>query len=109
MPATPPARLVLLGSLSVFGLTGAALAGMTLAEAIKQEDAKYLDAPDVTVKDDAPKIEAGEGEEGTEPKPQEISQGAVRDRESTTHTFKYVDAVELQGSQPHLPTEVVYA
>ena len=51
---------------------------MSLAEELKQEDAKYLDAPDITPKDDAPKIEAGGGEEGTAPKPQEISQGAVK-------------------------------
>ena len=57
---------------------GAALAAMSLAEALKQEDAKYLDAPDVTAKDDAPKIEAGGGEEGQAPKPQEIGQGAVK-------------------------------
>jgi hypothetical protein len=51
---------------------------MTLAEAIKQEDARYLDVPDITAKDDAPKIEAGGGEEGSAPKPQEISQGGVK-------------------------------
>jgi len=50
-----------------------------LADAIKQADAKYLKAPDVTGKDDAPKIEAGGGEEEeTAPEPQEISQGAVK-------------------------------
>ncbi len=51
---------------------------MSLSAALKQEDAKYLDVPDITPKDDAPKIDAGGGEEGTAPKPQEISQGAVK-------------------------------
>ncbi len=78
MPATPYARTVLAGLAGLFVLSGQALAGMTLGEAIKQEDAKYLGAPDVTPKDDAPKIEAGEGEEDATPKPQEISQGSVK-------------------------------
>jgi hypothetical protein len=78
MSATLLPRLISLGLLGFLAFSGAALAAMTLAEAIKQEDAKYLDAPDVTAKDDAPKIEAGEGEEGTVPKPQEISQGQVK-------------------------------
>ena len=77
MSRAPSARVLLAALFSII-LAGAALAAMTLAEAIKQEDAKYLDVPDVTAKDDAPKIEAGGGEEGSAPKPQEISQGAVK-------------------------------
>jgi hypothetical protein len=66
----------------------AADAAPSLAEAIKQADAKYLQAPDVAGKDDTPKIEAGSGEDDDEdenddedegdPVPQEISQGAIR-------------------------------
>jgi hypothetical protein len=65
-----PALLALL--VLLFG-PGSAVAAMSLANAIKQEDAKYLNAPDVTPKDDAPKIESGGVEEGSVPKPQEIS------------------------------------
>ena len=72
------ALLVLLGLLGLLVLPGPAGAANSLADAIKQEDAEYLNAPDVTPKDDAPKIEAGNGEEGSVPKPQEISRGAVK-------------------------------
>ena len=41
----------------------AADAAPSLAEAIKQADAKYLQAPDVAGKDDTPKIEVGSGED----------------------------------------------
>src|SRR5574342_446928 len=85
MPAAPSARPIL-AVLLILVLPGAALAAMSLAEALKQEDAKYLDAPDVTAKDDAPKIEAGGGEEDTGPKPQEISQGALKAALSYTET-----------------------
>jgi hypothetical protein len=78
MSVTLLLRLISLGLLGFLAYPGAALAEMSLAEAIRQEDAKYLNVPDVTPKDDAPKIEAGGGEEGTVPKPQEISQGAVK-------------------------------
>ena len=42
---------------------GVAKAAPSLAEAVKQADAKYLQAPDVDGKDDTPKIEAGSGED----------------------------------------------
>jgi len=45
---------------------GAANAAPSLAEAIKQADAKYLQAPDVGGKDDTPKIEASSGEDDDE-------------------------------------------
>jgi hypothetical protein len=57
---------------------GAANAAQSLAEAIKQADAKYLEAPDVQGTDTTPKIEAGGGEEATTPGTQEISQGGVK-------------------------------
>ena len=44
---------------------GVAKAAPSLAEAVKQADAKYLQAPDVDGKDDRPKIEAGSGEAET--------------------------------------------
>jgi hypothetical protein len=56
----------------------AANAATSLAEAVKQADSKYLDAPDVEWANDAPTIEAGGGDDDAPTKPQEISQGAVR-------------------------------
>ena len=56
----------------------AATAASSLAEAVKQADAKYLDVPDIEGTDKAPKIEAGGGKEDTTPAAQEISQGAVK-------------------------------
>lgn len=50
----------------------------SLAEAVKQADAKYLDVPDIQGAGNAPKIEAGGGEEDTTPAAREISQGAVK-------------------------------
>ena len=57
-----------------------AKAATSLADAVKQADAKYLEAPDVAGEDTAPKIEAGGGEDDEEaaPETQEISQGGVK-------------------------------
>jgi hypothetical protein len=55
-----------------------ALAAQSLSEAVQQADAKYLKVPDITTKDDSPKIEAGSGEEDTAPLPQEISKGKLK-------------------------------
>ena len=71
-------RLSLLLPLIFSVQQSAANAALSLADAIKEADAKYLEAPDVAGADNAPKIEGGSGEEGTTPEPQEISQGAVR-------------------------------
>jgi hypothetical protein len=103
MPATPPARLILLALLGFFAPAGEALAAITLAAAIKQEDAKYLDAPAVTAKDDAPKIEAGGGEEGTVPKPQEISQGEVK------AALSYSEAKGDDGEVTRTPIVTIFA
>jgi hypothetical protein len=56
----------------------AASAAPSLAEAVKQADAKYLDVPDIETIDNAPKIEAGGWDEDTTPAAQEISQGTVK-------------------------------
>jgi hypothetical protein len=64
--------------LSLASLPSAANAAPSLVDAIKEIDAKYLKVPDVEGADDAPKIEAGGGEEEETPGPQEISQGAVK-------------------------------
>jgi hypothetical protein len=57
---------------------GGANAAPTLAEAIKQADAKYRAAPDIATSDSAPKIEAGNSNEDTAPATQEIAQGAIK-------------------------------
>jgi hypothetical protein len=93
------ALLVLLGLLVIPGPAGAA---NSLADAIKQEDAKYLNAPDVTPMDDAPKIEAGNGEEGSVPKPQEISQGAVK------AALSYAEAKGDDGETTRTPIVTIF-
>jgi hypothetical protein len=103
MPATYLARPILAGLLGVLLVPAQAGAATSLAEAIKQEDAKYLDAPDVTPKDDAPKIEAGGGEEGTVPKPQEISQGAVK------AALSYTEAKGDDGEVTRTPIVTIFA
>jgi hypothetical protein len=103
MSATLLARLVPLGLLGFLAFSGVALAALSLAEAIKQEDAKYLDAPDVTPKDDAPRIEAGSGEEGTVPKPQEIAQGGVK------AALSYTEAKGDDGEITRTPIVTIFA
>ena len=103
MSATFLARLITVGLLGFLAFAGAALAEMSLAEAIKQEDAKYLAAPDVTAKDDAPKIEAGNGEEGSVPKPQEISQAAVK------AALSYAEAKGDDGEITRTPIVTIFA
>ena len=88
------ALLVLLGLLFA---SGSADAAKSLSAALKQEDAKYLDVPDVTPKDDAPKIDAGGGEEASAPKPQEISQGAVK------AALTYTEAKSEEGEISRTP------
>lgn len=72
-----PLRLALLGPLVLLS-QGGADATPKLAEAVKQADAKYLEAPDIEGDDSAPKIEAGGGGEETAPTTQEIAQGAIK-------------------------------
>src|SRR3990170_5309947 len=71
-------RLSLLLPLIFLVQQSAAHAAPSLADAIKEVDAKYLEVPNVEGAENAPKIEAGGGEEEETPGPQEISQGAVR-------------------------------
>lgn len=56
----------------------AAEAGPSLAQAIKQADAKYLKLKDLDVKPATPNIEAGSGEEETEPASREIALGPLK-------------------------------
>ncbi len=76
MPQSPSLalRLFVFAALCVAGFPAEAA---SLAEAIKAEDAKYLDAKE-PAKGDAPRIEAGSGEEEQEPGPREIAQGKLK-------------------------------
>jgi hypothetical protein len=78
MTVTGCLRLSFLLSLSLLCHPCVANSAPTLAEAVKQADAKYLDVPDIEGTGNAPKIEAGGGEEDTPPAAQEIAQGAVK-------------------------------
>ena len=71
-------RLAIALLLSALAGHRAANAATGLAEAVKQADGKYLGAPGVEWANEAPTIEAGGGDDDAPPKPQEISQGAVR-------------------------------
>jgi hypothetical protein len=70
-------RLVLFAAF-IIATQGGVSAAPTLAEAVKEADAKYRAAPDIAGVDTTPKIEAGNGAEGTAPTTQEIAQGAIR-------------------------------
>ena len=88
---------------------GVAKAAPSLAEAVKQADAKYLQAPDVDSKDDTPKIEAGSGEADDEdedegdPVPQEISQGTLK------AVLGYTEEKSEDGDTMRGPVVVVFA
>ena len=84
-------------------ITHAADAVPSLAEAIKQTDANYLEAVDVQGTDSAPKIEAGAGEENTTPRTQEISQGAVK------AVLSYVEQKGEEGEATRVPVVTVFA
>jgi hypothetical protein len=94
-------RMPLLGLLSLAFLPSPAVAGQSLAEAVKQLDAKYLDVPDVAGIDNAPRIEAGGGEEAAEPTPQKISQGPVK------AALTYVESTGADGSLTRNPVVTV--
>ena len=78
-------------------------AAPSLAEAIKQQDAKYLDAPNVEGVDTAPKIEGGGSEEGTTPGTQEISQGDVK------AVLSYTEQKGEDGETMRAPVVTVFA
>jgi hypothetical protein len=83
--------------------SGVATAAPSLAEAINQADAKYLDVLDVTPVDTAPKIEAGGGEENATPIVQEISQGTVN------AALSYVEDRSAEGDVTRTPVVTVSA
>jgi hypothetical protein len=111
MALRPRLRPLLLLPFILLCQPGAANAAPSLAEAVKQADAKYLQAPDVGGKDDTPKIEASSGEDDDEnddedegdPVPQEISQGAVR------AVLSYTEEKNEDGDTMRAPVVVVFA
>jgi len=80
---------------------GAASAAPSLAEAVKAADAKYLDVQDFGGQDNAPKIEAGGGEEDTKPAPQDIAQGSVR------ATLTYREEKREDGEAFYIPVVTI--
>ncbi|HEX2449357.1 MAG TPA: hypothetical protein VHK26_14460 [Methyloceanibacter sp.] len=100
-------RLVLLLPALLLMQQLAANAAPSLAEAIKQTDAKYLDAPDAEGSNDAPTIDAGSGEDDDEdegePVPQEISQGGVK------AILSYEEETSEDGDAMRAPVVVVFA
>ena len=101
--ALRPPRLALLLPLILLLQHGAADAAPSLAEAVKETDAKYLEAPDVAGEDNAPKIEAGGGEAESTPEAQEISQGAVK------AVLSYVEETGEDGEIMRSPVVTVVA
>jgi hypothetical protein len=71
-------RFPLLTMLGLFAVTAAHAAGPALGDAIRQADAKYLEAPETGAADSSPKIMAGGGEDGMAPLDEEISSGKLR-------------------------------
>ena len=102
MPSGSVLRLV--AALLPIALIGqsAAKAATSLADAVRQADAKYLDAPDVEWMNKAPTIEAGGADEAA-PKPQEISQGAVR------AALSYRQDKSEDGEPLYIPVVTVFA
>jgi len=81
---------------------GSANAASTLAEAVKQADAKYLKVPDVVGDDSAPKIEVSRGEE-TAPATREIAQGPVK------AVLSYKEEKSEDGETVRVPVATVFA
>jgi hypothetical protein len=102
MALTPSSRLSLLLPLIVLCGHGAANAS-SLTEAVKAADVKYLEAPNVEWADNTPMIEAGSGEEDSAPKPQEISQGAVR------AALSYREDRSEDGEVAYIPIVTIFA
>jgi len=57
---------------------GALAAELSLGQAVKKADSKYLDAPEIAIADTSPKIIAGGGEEGSTPVDREMSLPPLR-------------------------------
>ena len=71
-------RFAFVALVGLVAWTGTAAADPTLPDAVKKADAKYLDLKETQPQDNSKKIEAGGGEEDTEPTAQEISDGPLK-------------------------------
>ncbi len=102
MPVFATCRHFIPMLLALVLLPAQASAAPTLAEAIKQADAKYLDAKEIEPADAGPKIEAGMEEE-SEATNQEISQGSVR------AALSYKEDKTEEGEVTRVPVVTVFA
>lgn len=100
-------RTLLLGAslfISCGGLVaGPAEAAPSLADAIKAADAKYLNAKSPESKSNAPKIEAGNGEEEREPRAQDIVQGNLK------AALSYEETKNKEGETARVPVVTIFA
>ena len=78
MPGFRPRSCLVLPVIATMLLPVAAKSAPSLARAIKQADAKYLKLKDLDTKLATPNIEAGSGEEETEPTSREIALGPLK-------------------------------
>ena len=78
MPSFWLLRFAFVAIVSLVAWTGMAVADPSLPDAVKKADAKYLDLKETETEDNSKKIEAGGGEEDTEPAAQEIGEGPLK-------------------------------
>jgi hypothetical protein len=71
-------RLTFVAFVSLVAWTGMVKADPTLPDAVKKADAKYLELKETQTEDKSKKIEAGGGDEDTEPAAQEINEGPLK-------------------------------
>ncbi len=96
-------RFAILLALSALLAASPAKAAATLAEAIKEADAKYLDAKEVETTGDEPRIEAGSGEEETPSTDREIAKGNIK------ATLTYKESKTESGEGAKVPIVTVFA
>ena len=89
--------------LGAFLVPGPVIAAPSLAQAIRKADAKYLDAKEVETTGDAPRIEAGSGEEETPPADREIAKGNIK------ATLTYKESETESGESAKIPVVTVFA
>ena len=102
----PISSLFLRVTLVLLGLAlmpAAARAAMTLAQAVQQADAKYLDAKPVEPADSSAKIEAGGEEDEETPATREITQGPIK------AVLSYKEGKSEDGELARAPVVTVFA
>jgi hypothetical protein len=78
MPRSWLLRFALVALVGLVGRSAVATADSSLPDAVKKADAKYLEVKDTDTEDKSKKIEAGGGEDDTEPAAQEIVEGPLK-------------------------------